>query len=269
MSRFNIEVLLAIILIMITSIILFVYGFNEEDRMSAASEFQQGRAIEVGAGLFENNCSGCHGLNGEGVVSLCPTLNDGHFFTERLQEVGWSGSLEDFIISTVAGGRVTFTRPDQYVGQGTPAMPPWSDRYGGPLRDDQIYNIAQFILNWEPTALEEYVPTKLATPTPSPEELADPIARGKQVFLDNGCSGCHTIEGVSTGTVGPNLTQIGVVATTRKPSLSAEEYIRESILDPSAYVVEGFPDNVMLKNFKELIDPSQLDDLVAFLLTQK
>ena len=95
---------------------------------------------------------------------------------------------------------------------------------------------------------------------------ADPVARGQKVFLDNGCGGCHTVEGLSAGTVGPNQTTIGTVAETRIPGMSAEEYILESILDPSAYVVEGYPDDVMLKNYADLISPDQITDLAAFLL---
>jgi mono/diheme cytochrome c family protein len=62
MSRFNLEILLGVILVSITTIVLVIYGFNEEERMAQEIERQEGKAIEVGAGLFENNCSGCHGL---------------------------------------------------------------------------------------------------------------------------------------------------------------------------------------------------------------
>lgn len=268
MSRFNLEILFGIILVTLTTVIIIIYGLNEEERMVAESEAQHGRAIEVGAGLYELNCSGCHGLKGEGALGLCPPLNDAHFFTNRLQEVGWSGSMEDYIISTVSSGRSTSTRPDQFPGQGSPAMPSWSDQYGGPLRPDQIQNIATFILNWEATAVEGVVIEALPTPTPSAEDLADPVARGRQVYLDNGCGGCHTIEGLTAGVVGPNQTNIGTVAETRIPGMSAEDYIRESILDPSAYVVEGYQD-LMPKNYGELIEANQIDDLVAFLLAQK
>ena len=51
--------------------------------------------------------------------------------------------------------------------------------------------------------------------------------------------------------------------------LEIENYIRESILDPSAYIVEGYQDNIMPKNYDELIEEDQLDDLVAFLLAQQ
>jgi mono/diheme cytochrome c family protein len=269
MSRFNLEILLGIILVSLTTVILVVYGFNEEDRMAESGETQHARSIEVGAGLYENNCSGCHGIKGEGILGLCPPLNDAEFFTTRLKEVGWSGSLEDYVISTVSSGRTTSSRPDQFAGQGSPAMPAWSDQYGGPLRPDQINDISTFILNWEATALEEVVIESLATPTPSPEESNDPVARGQQVYLDRGCGGCHTIEGLSAGTVGPNQTTIGALAETRIPGMSAEEYILESILDPSAFVIEGYPDDVMPKNYNELIEPNQVSDLVAFLLSQR
>jgi mono/diheme cytochrome c family protein len=146
-------------------------------------------------------------------------------------------------------------------------MPAWSDEYGGPLRPDQIQDITTFILNWESTAIEGVVIEALATPTPSPEEATDPVARGQKVYLDKGCGGCHTIEGLSAGTVGPNQTTIGTLAETRIPGMSAEEYILESILDPSAYLVEGYPDNVMPKNYNDLIEPDQISDLVAFLLS--
>jgi mono/diheme cytochrome c family protein len=148
-------------------------------------------------------------------------------------------------------------------------MPAWSDQYGGPLRPDQIHNVATYILNWESTALDEYVLEELATPTPSPEEENDPVARGQRVYLDSGCGGCHTIDGISAGTVGPDQTNIGSEAETRVPGMSAEDYILESIMDPSAHMVEGFPDDVMPKNYGNLLTSEELSDLVAFMLAQR
>jgi len=111
----------------------------------------------VGAELFEINCSGCHGKQGEGIPGLCPPLNDKYFFESRLSDVGWSGTLEDYIVATVASGRLNSTRPKLYAGQGTPAMPAWSEEFAGPLREDQIRSIATFVLNWEPTAPDRSV----------------------------------------------------------------------------------------------------------------
>ena len=268
MTRVQIEIMLGIILVLASSVLLIVVGLNEEERMEEFVKAHDAQAIEIGASLFEANCSGCHGSQGEGIVGLCPPLNDANFFTNRLREVGWSGTLEDYIVSIVSSGRTTSTRPSEYVGQGIPAMPAWSEQYGGPLREDQVRSIAAFVMNWEATAVEGVTLEQLATPTPSAEELADPVARGQTVYLQNGCGGCHVIDGLSAGVVGPNLNEIGVVAATRVEGLSAEEYIRESILNPNNYIVEGYPENVMPQTFGDTLDDQQLDDLTEFLLAQ-
>jgi hypothetical protein len=52
----------------------------------------------------------------------------------------------------------------------------------------------------------------------------------------------------------------------RVPGLSAEAYLRQSILDPSAYVVSGFR-NIMYPHFKEKLSQQDLADLIAYLKT--
>ena len=158
MYRLEVEILIGIVLVAITSVVLIAYGLNEEERMASFELAQQGRAIEEGAALYDINCKGCHGPQGEGIPGLCPPLNDSYFFNIRMEEVGWSGSMEDYIISTVSSGRLNSTRPDLYPGQGSPAMPAWSEAFAGPLRADQIGNIATFIMNWESTAPDRSVP---------------------------------------------------------------------------------------------------------------
>ncbi len=266
--RSQIEIIIGILLFTITTVILVYVGLNEEIRMQDFEEYQKAQTIEVGADLFEINCRGCHGLRGEGIPGLAPPLNDAHFFTRRLEEVGWQGGLEDYIVATVSSGRQVSTRPDQYPGAGKPAMPTWSERYGGPLRDDQIEALAAFILNWEATALGDAELTQLPTLTPSAASSDDPVVRGQGVFESSGCGACHAIEGISVGAVGPALNGVGDTAATRVPGLSAEEYIHQSIIDPSAYLVEGY-DDLMVKTFADTLSSTQLDDLVAFLLAQQ
>lgn len=271
MSRVQIEISLGVLLVLITSSLIIVYGLNEQDRMQKFALSQDAQSIEVGAGLFENNCSTCHGKKGEGIPGLCPPLNDRNFFTNRLAEVGWTGTLEDYIVATVSSGRLTSTRPDQYVGGGKPAMPAWSETYGGPLRADQIRDIAKFVKNWEATALEQ---VDLIEVTPPGETSSDPVVRGQQVYVTSGCSGCHTLGTLSAGVVGPALTNIGSEAGNMKPGMSAEEYIRESILNPNAFIVPTCPSgpcpsNVMPQNWGDVLSEEQLNDLVAFLLAQK
>jgi hypothetical protein len=52
------------------------------------------------------------------------------------------------------------------------------------------------------------------------------------------------------------------------PGKSAEDYLRESILDPSSHIAEGFPDSMYQNYGRELTD-QEIADLVAFLANQK
>ena len=72
-----------------------------------------------------------------------------------------------------------------------------------------------------------------------------PASPGQQVFAGaGGCSACHTIEGVTAGILGPDLTHVASTAGGRIPGYSAEEYIRESILEPDAYTVTSADDGI-------------------------
>jgi hypothetical protein len=50
--------------------------------------------------------------------------------------------------------------------------------------------------------------------------------------------------------------------------MSAEEYIRQSILDPGAFVVPGYQDS-MPRDLGRDLSPTDLDALVAYLLSLK
>jgi len=48
---------------------------------------------------------------------------------------------------------------------------------------------------------------------PATPEKASLAEHGKEVFSRSACIGCHTIQGVSPGVIGPNLTHVGSRAT--------------------------------------------------------
>ena len=277
MTRIQLEITLGLILVLITGGILIAYGLNEPARMAEFEVAQAAQAIEVGAELFENNCSSCHGSQGEGTLGLCPPLNDRHFFTERLREVGWSGALEDYIIATVSSGRLTSTRPELYPGEGRPAMPAWSDHYGGPLRDDQIRYIAAFVMNWEETAPDRQVQEPSGPPVGvdiTAELPEGDAANGESLATSQGCVGCH----VST-TTGPAWMPasaqpgIGARAETRfteadytGSATSPEQYLFESIVAPSAHLVDPYQD-LMPKTYGEILTAQDVADLIAYMLS--
>lgn len=95
----------------------------------------------------------------------------------------------------------------------------------------------------------------------------DPAARGEYWFKRPPaiCATCHALT-PDTVIVGPSLAGIASRAASRVPGVNAETYLRDSILDPGAYIVPGFPD-AMQKNLGETLSTDQINDIIAFLLT--
>ena len=93
----------------------------------------------------------------------------------------------------------------------------------------------------------------------------DPVSRGRQLYRSLGCANCHE-PNLFGQQVGPPIDHVGTVAGTRRPGMSAEEYLRQSILDPGAYVVPGYQDS-MPRGLGRDLTPTDLDALVAYLLS--
>lgn len=90
------------------------------------------------------------------------------------------------------------------------------------------------------------------------------VVEGERIFRSN-CTSCHSTKpGVTI--VGPSLDGIATRANTRMEGLDAREYIHLSIIKPSAYVVDGFVDQ-MPSGFGSSFSPEELDHLISFLLT--
>ena len=82
--------------------------------------------------------------------------------------------------------------------------------------------------------------------------------QGKELFTQQ-CGSCHILADAGTqGQVGPDLDKVlqGVDA----------DFIRQSIVDPSAEIAPGYQDGVMPSNFGETFTDPQLDGLVQYLL---
>jgi mono/diheme cytochrome c family protein len=165
---------------------------------------------------------------------------------------------------------------------GTP-MPAWGQTDGGTLNQEQIYELTAMIVHgnrevkpgltsWQ--VVHEIVDESIAhgAPTPIPVEAAanvpPELRAGAELFTRQGCAACHATQG-DTRLVGPSLAGISERAATRKPGTSAEEYIRESIRDPSAFIVPGFPGppSLMPAVTTAQVPDDQLDQLVQYLMS--
>jgi cytochrome c oxidase subunit 2 len=81
--------------------------------------------------------------------------------------------------------------------------------------------------------------------------------QGKELFTQQ-CGSCHTLADAGTqGQVGPNLDDVLQGADA--------EFIRQSIVDPSAEIAQGFQDGVMPANYGEMFTDAQIDGLVQYL----
>jgi cytochrome c2 len=103
--------------------------------------------------------------------------------------------------------------------------------------------------------------------------LVDGTEPIEQIFAKATCTMCHTIPGIpgAVGKQGPLLEE-GTNAPNRikdpayKGSAhNTQEYIMESVVSPSTYVVKGFPDNLMPKEFGTKLSAGALKKIVDYL----
>jgi mono/diheme cytochrome c family protein len=285
------RVIVGSVSLVITMILLGYVAVTEQDRMASFTTSYQARQIEEGGTLFENNCATCHGLDGKG-TGRAPALNTPDLLTngKRLTEIQWAGSVHDYILATVSGGR---PRASAAFSQYPQRMPTWSQDYGGPLRDDQILNIVAYVMNWAPAlanATPEPTQAIVAVGTDITQKLpAGTATAGQQVVQTAGCTACHISQGGAV-TVGPNWQPaadnnsqgIGTRAALRikaadykGKATSGDQYIFESIVAPDAYLVPGLPSyvangaSVMPHTFATTLSAQNVADVIAYLDTIK
>lgn len=98
----------------------------------------------------------------------------------------------------------------------------------------------------------------------TPQE-GSPAAEGLTVFTGRGCAGCHTIQGVSEGTIGPNLTHFASRGTFAGSIFENNpKNLRTWLSDPE----KAKPGNQMIIPGAPLSD-GEIEQLIAYLETLK
>ena len=126
----RIEILIGTIATGLIVLALGLYILLEPGRIQASSQTILVAQIDDSMTLYAENCSVCHGLQGEGIGST-PALNNPALRTMDA----------DSIYKTISRGRLNT------------AMPAWNKEDGGPLSDYQIDELVKFVQNadWEAT----------------------------------------------------------------------------------------------------------------------
>lgn len=115
-----------------------------------------------------------------------------------------------------------------------------------------------------------------ASPTddPASENL---VEYGFQVYKEQYCGVCHQLDAANTkGRFGPSQNGLATTAEGRVKdphytgqARTAAEYIRESIVDPTAYYVEGYVQSQYRMPAFTHLSEAEVDALVQMLLEQK
>ncbi|MBK9126015.1 MAG: c-type cytochrome [Chloroflexi bacterium] len=212
----------------------------------------------------------------------------------RLVQLGWGGTRESFIQTTLIHGRPTS------ISYWRAPMVSWGQRSGGPLRDDQIQDIVNYILNWDKgtdwtledlLAVQQFpiipgeggggeitaeavgsdVDAALAALT---TVVGDPV-RGQALYEGSertqraqrlGCSGCHY--GGVQGPAYDGLWERILDERLTDPALAGytpEHYVIESILAPGAYVVSGWAAGQMPAQFGQQMSAQDVADILEFI----
>jgi mono/diheme cytochrome c family protein len=113
-----------------------------------------------------------------------------------------------------------------------------------------------------------------ATPTPmtaaSYMDIVEPllaigIAENGKTLVETQyeCHACHISGG---GQIAPLFAGVATRAKSENPPLTATAYLYESIINPAAHVVTGFP-NAMPANYPSRLSEQEMADILVYLLT--
>ncbi len=248
----QVKIIVGTLAFMLSMIVLGFVTLGEPARLERFTAAFVGRQAENGAEIFASNCSSCHGVNGraeecynaatgEQIGCAGLALNSYDLLCEESGQEGrparielqqWGGTTLDYVRSTVVSGR-------PWNG-----MPTWGQEFGGPLANNQIEDVATFVLNWHSEELCGQAPAPAVEWPTMVSELpeGDPV-RGEELYnIDYGCMACHGNPAHQGSNVdGPWLGNIAEVGASRIDGYSAADYVYESILLPSAYIAPDCP----------------------------
>ncbi len=148
------SLLSALCLLGLLAVALPLYWLNEPGRQAGAEEeFNRifaGRGEEMFAPTADGgfNCAGCHGEEGVG-GSAAYTLTDAE--GEFVATVNWKAPALNTVLSRYSLDEVTFILT---YGRPFSPMSAWGTAGGGPLNDQQISNLIEYIKSFQITADE-------------------------------------------------------------------------------------------------------------------
>jgi mono/diheme cytochrome c family protein len=114
---------------------------------------------------------------------------------------------------------------------------------------------------FDPVAVDLRPRAARVTPRAAPPAEKLTAADGQRIVARMGCVGCHSTDGTAIGRIGPSWK--GLANTDA-------EYLRESIVDPSAKVTRGFDQSVAgMPSYAGVLTAAEIDAVIAYIQTLK
>lgn len=195
--------------------------------------------LAAGKRLFTQRCAACHTLKRADTAGTVGPNLDAAFVTSRRNGLG-ADTIEGVVRGQIANPRASS------------AMPP------GLVKGQDARDVAA------------YVASAAGVPGRDTGRLAGvglaTAKSGKQIFTAAGCAACHTLaDAGAKADVGPPLDQLAAAAGSRT-GLQAEDYVRQAIVEPDAFIVSSFRPGVMPRDYARRLKRAQIDAVVDYLL---
>lgn len=207
----------------------------------------------------ERGCMACHTLEpGVGVKGEGRGPNLYNLAVTRARGVsGGPSNLVAYLVESLY-------QPSAYLVEDYPNIMPAATAAPAKFNYEEVVAVVNYLqsLGGRPSVRIGDIPRpqgEIVTPPPSVDVPA--------LLAEQGCLACHIVNGEG-GTVGPSLDTQPQVAGQRVEGLSAEEYVRQSIVDPGAFIVPGFS-NIMPGDYSSRITTEKLDALIEYLLSEE
>jgi len=225
---------------------------SEEIRLAQMSPAQIGEKLYV-----EKGCNACHSLTGARLVG--PSFLKVFGKKERSTDGKDITVDENYIHESII-------EPNKVIVEGYP--PNLMPSFQGQLDDKQISALIAFIKAQDGTQTTAVPTVAPAVEDPAALAAMTPAERGKKMFAEKLCGTCHSLDGSKL--VGPSMK--GAFGRSEKlvggaTQVVDKEYIKESILNPMAKVVDGYPP--AMPPYQGQLSDEQISDLIEYIKTVK
>jgi len=213
------------------------YNSDRKTPFSKENESKENPGLAL---LKSSGCTSCHSLDGSPLVG--PSYKG---LWGRHEKVKVNGTLKDIVVDG-AYIKESILEPNAKIPDGFNAG--IMSSYKGKLNDKEIDSIVDYFKN------------------PNAKKRVDTKTKATEILESNGCLGCHTIDG--SPLVGPSYKGIFgrkvkvKVNGTLKEVISNEAYIKESILEPNAKIVDGF--SGMMSSYKGKLSDDDINTLIQY-----